>query len=160
MKTETLHILIVEDDPDAVELLEEAFHEIAETRFSQTWWRPCRRDYAAAVGPALELSRCQAFDAILLDLAIPGSREASAFDLLHEATPLTPIIMLARAGDEGLAFAAIRQGAHDFLHLKRLDSIPLAHAIRASVERASWWYAMFRFKGIPPGQARFTGPVS
>ncbi len=149
MKTDTLHILIVEDNPDAVELLEEAFLEIAEKRFSQSWWRPCRRDHTAKVGEALALLRCQTFDAILLDLAVPGTREASAFDILHDEAPLTPVIILASPGDEALAFAAIRRGAHDFVSLQDLDTIPLARSIRAAVERGAWWSASHLYAGIP-----------
>ncbi len=144
MKEEILHILIVEDDPDTEQLLEEAFLEMEERRFGRPWIKACQREYARNVGKALRLLRERPFDAILFDMAIPGDRESSPFELLHGEIPPVPIVVLAEPADEPLAISLVRRGAQDYLLLSELDCIPLARAIRNSIDRSRCQAAMMR----------------
>lgn len=135
MKFDSLHVLVVEEQPGVTQLLEEAFAEIEEVRFAQPWMRPCRRTFASTVDEALALLRERPFDAILLDLAVPGNRDSSSYDLIYDQYPLVPIIILAPPGDENLALSRIRQGAQDYLVTTEIDCAPLAKALRTAVER-------------------------
>lgn len=144
MKFETLHVLVVEDQPGVTQLLEEAFGEIEEVRYAQPWMRLCRRTFASTVDEALSLLRERTFDAILLDLAVPGNRESSAYGLIYDQHPLVPVVILAQPGDENLALSRIRQGAQDYLVTSEIDCAPLAKALRNAVERTRHFTALMQ----------------
>ncbi len=146
MKFETLHVLVVEDQPGVTQLLEEAFGEIEEIRFAQPWMRLCRRTFVSTVDEALTLLRERPFDAILLDLAVPGNRESSAFDLIYDRHPVVPVIILAQPGDEPLALGRIRQGAQDYLVTTEIDCAPLSKALRNAMERSRHVTALTRMR--------------
>lgn len=147
MKLDTLRVLVVEDQPGVMQLLEEAFGEIEEVRFAQPWMGMWRRSEAFTVDEALALLRAKPFDAILLDMAVPGTRESSAFDLIHSEYPLIPVVILTQPGDETLALSLIRQGAQEYLVVPELDCAPLAKALRTAVERARHWTMLTLVQG-------------
>jgi CheY-like chemotaxis protein len=149
MKLETLHALVVEEQPDVVQLLEEAFLEIEEIRFARPWMRLCRRTFVPTLEEALSLLRERTFDAILLGLAVSGNRESSAFELIHDLQRITPLIALVHEGEEARAFSLIQQGAQDYLALSDLDCVPLAKTLRAAVERSRHTLALEQFAGLP-----------
>jgi len=135
MHEKSVRILLLDEDPDDVQLLEEAFIEIEEKRFANGWMMAGERVYAVSVEEAADLLAADSFDAILLDLSLPGSAGLPAFLRLRAQAPHTPLILLAAERDETLALSLIRQGAQDYLLKSGLDCAPLARSLRCAIER-------------------------
>jgi two-component system cell cycle response regulator len=136
MKDKPLHLLVVTDDPDDVQLLEEAFLELEEIRFSRAWLRPAERTYAVSPEEALETAVRERFDAVVLDLNLGGGLEAPAlFHRLREYAPQLPVVVLAGPQQDALAMTLVRQGAQDFLPKSEIDCLPLARALSCAVVR-------------------------
>jgi len=129
-----IRILLLEDEPEDIQLLEEAFLEMEETRFARGW-QSCERVYAVSVEEGLDLLSRDRFDIILLDLALPGGAGLHSFLRVHAQSPETPVIVLTSLADEPLAMSLVRQGAQDYLIKSDLDCAPLARALRCSIER-------------------------
>jgi diguanylate cyclase (GGDEF)-like protein/PAS domain S-box-containing protein len=75
------------------------------------------------------------FDAVLLSLCLPQSQALDAFSQLRAQAPDLPIVVITDAGQEELAFAALRSGAQDFLIKGQIDSDLLMRTVRHVIER-------------------------
>ena len=143
MKETRLRVLVIEGDPDRVQLLEEAFGEMEELRFSKPTYPACSRDYALDWREALDrLEHAEPGarpDAILLNLSDGSSRGLSssgAFRALRLAAPAAAIILMAARVDETMALGLIRMGAQDYVIESEIDCEPLARVLRCAVERS------------------------
>jgi len=85
-----------------------------------------------AAAEALETGPC---DVILLDLSLKDSQGLRTFERMHSLTPMTPIIVLGRDGDEDIAVEAIRLGAQDFLGPRDFSHCYVTRSIRFATER-------------------------
>ncbi|MBM3812741.1 MAG: response regulator [Acidimicrobiia bacterium] len=135
MKETPIRILLLEEDPSEVQLLEEAFMEIEETRFARGWTQPLERAYALSLEEALHCLAFSTFDLILLDASLPDHPGLPAFRRIHAQAPQIPVIALCAEEDESLAVSLVREGAQDYLLKSEIDCAPLAHAIRCALER-------------------------
>lgn len=133
------HILIVDDDPDILivveTLLDAAGHQVATVSDPRT---------------VSDLVRDRSFDAIVLDVMMPG---LSGFDVLHTLRGETtssriPILFLSAHGDSQARIRGLREGADDFLskpfvpeelvlRIERLASQGVASPPRPSEARGS-----------------------
>jgi len=136
MREKPCRVLIVADHPEIVELLDEAFLEINDNRFSHSCMMECRTEHVLDGIEAEELLRQDRFDVVLLDLSLQNNGGLPAFHKIRTEAPETPVIILADSQDETMAISLIRQGADDYLIKSTLDCIPLSQALRCSVERA------------------------
>lgn len=75
------------------------------------------------------------FDAILLDLTLPDSRNLETVRGMHEADTELPIIVLTGLDDEEIAIAALREGAQDYLVKGEIKRSGLVRAIHYAIER-------------------------
>jgi serine phosphatase RsbU (regulator of sigma subunit) len=80
------------------------------------------------------LQSCR-YDAVLLDLNLPDSTGLATFELLHEAFPDVPVIVLTGLDDREMATKAVRGGAQDYVSKANADGETLDRAIRYSRER-------------------------
>ncbi|HXT40988.1 MAG TPA: PAS domain S-box protein [Candidatus Angelobacter sp.] len=76
-----------------------------------------------------------AFDVVLLDLMAPDAKGLAGFRDLRAAVPSMPVVVLAGADDEALAFQAVREGAQDYLVKGEFDGPMLSRVIRYAIER-------------------------
>lgn len=137
MKEVRAGVLIVESNPDQVQLLEEAFGEMEELRFSKPAFPLCDREYALDWREAVEQLRARpGKDAILLNISAEAASALSAFQSIRAAAPAAAILLLAAPADEQLALGLVRQGAQDYLFEAEIDCQPLAHALRCGIERS------------------------
>jgi DNA-binding response OmpR family regulator len=118
--------LVVEDDPDIVELLRhylkrEAFHVEALSDGRQ----------------AVERVRSQRWDLLLLDLQLPGlDGLAVCRELRHDpATRQVPIIIITARGDETDRVVGLEMGADDYV-VKPFSPKELMARVRAVLRRA------------------------
>ena len=125
-----LNILLVEDNPGDIRLLQEILREITTTR--------CKITPAMTLAGALHLltaSDYEPFDVILIDLSLPDSQGIDTFLTLQRQVLNVPIVVLTGLDDENLALSAMQQGAQDYLIKGRVDSSLLLRSIRYAIER-------------------------
>ena len=123
-----IHVLLVEDNPVDVRLVEA---KLAQSGVEFSFQR------AATLGAAIEsLSRRQT-DVVLLDLTLPDSSDLETFARLHSKCLDIPIVILTGREDAELAINAVRDGAQDYLYKGKIDSESLARSIRYAIERSN-----------------------
>jgi PAS domain S-box-containing protein len=130
LTTTVLNILLVEDNPGDVRLLQEILRDASSVR--------CQITPAMSLAAAIQqLSPVEAvcFDVILLDLSLPDSQGLASFLSLHRRAANIPIVVLTGSDDETLALTAMQQGAQDYLIKGQVDSNLLLRSIRYAIER-------------------------
>lgn len=140
MKEHHLRVLVIESDPDRVQLFEEAFSEMEELWFSRPSYPACTREYALDWRDGLhflELPGTPPPDAILLNITRDCAPSApAAFTALRAAAPSAAVIAVAARQDEPAALGLIRMGAEDYLVETEIDCGPLGRSLRCAVERS------------------------
>ncbi|NQU26061.1 MAG: response regulator [Candidatus Nealsonbacteria bacterium] len=130
--TKTTKILLVEDCPADAQrvrrVLSEArgAMEIRGGLFSVEW--------IGRLDAALEALSTRPFNVVLLSLQISRTDGLKALARLRAAADV-PIVVLTDYDDDGLALAAIRRGAQDYVAKDRLDGRLLRRTLRHAVER-------------------------
>lgn len=91
------------------------------------------RVFAAASGPeALELASQHQFEAVVLDVLMPGMSGLEVLERLRIQDPTLPVIMLTGHATSQNAIAALKFGAFDFI-VKGLDHALVAIAVHRAV---------------------------
>jgi PAS domain S-box-containing protein len=135
-----LNILLVEDNPGDIRLLQEILREVRTTRCQIT---PVMTLSAAIKQLSLKtppISQSPSppvpnFDIILLDLSLPDSQGIDSFLALRDRSQHIPIVVLTGLDDQNLAILAMQQGAQDYLVKGQVDSNLLLRSIRYAIER-------------------------
>jgi PAS domain S-box-containing protein len=123
----TVKVLVVDGDPHAARLIQEALTRTHPGRFAIT--------QAPSFEHALACLRIEGWGVMLLDLALPASKGLETLRRLSEAAPEIPVIILSECDEEALSLEALRQGAEDYLQKGMIDGQALARSIRYSIER-------------------------
>lgn len=89
---------------------------------------------AARGEEGVALVRTERFDAVLLDINMPGLGGIEACRLIREIGPFPPIVMLTAQGSDGQEFEAIDAGADDYI-TKPIQFRELIARLRAAVRR-------------------------
>lgn len=142
MADKPLKALLVTDDLDTIALLEEAFNEIEEVRYSRGWIPRCELVPVEQLEEAMAALAAEPFDVILLDASLLDSRLLETFGRLRAAARELPVIVLAEPEEEAQALSLLRRGAQDYLLKPEIDCLPLARTLRAAVERQRLWNAL------------------
>lgn len=127
MQNKPIPVLLVEDDPEDVELLRAFFKNPDKRRVSF--------DHVSTVSEAIERLKTNNVEAILSDLGLPDTTGVEAVSRLHEAAPDMPIVVLTSMDDEVMGDLALREGAQDYLVKGQVDSNLLTKTIRYAIER-------------------------
>jgi DNA-binding response OmpR family regulator len=85
---------------------------------------------------ALSVARRRRFDAIVLDLGIPGMDGLHLLQRLRRGDDATPVLILTARGAVGARVAGLNAGADDYL-AKPFDLDELEARVRALIRRAS-----------------------
>jgi len=100
-------ILIVEDYPDQIELIDRAFRAQKslgfDVEFTSTG-EDCIRKFSE-----------NSYDALLLDYKLPDYSGLEVFQKLKEMGVSTPVIIITGQGDERVAVQAMKEGAADYI---------------------------------------------
>jgi DNA-binding response OmpR family regulator len=120
-----MYLLVVEDNPDLAanigEYLEEKGHIV---------------DYAADGPTGLSLASCNSYDALILDLFLPGLDGLSVCQRLRTVNRITtPILMLTARDQERDKLAGFEAGADDYVS-KPFSLAELLARLTALVRRA------------------------
>ena len=127
-KTETLRILIIDDDPGDYYMTRAMLDQIAETSIETEW--------ASSFEQALEGLRTGSFDLFLVDYFL---EDRTGLDLLREARDLgirAPMIMITGKGSRSVDLEAMEIGAADYLVKGQFDPGILERSIRYTLERS------------------------
>ena len=130
MNTQQVKVLMVEDNPSDVRMIQRLLSQSSEPSFEI--------EVSDRVGAGLEHLRSGAVpDVILLDLLLPDSdpEKLDSFHRIHHAAPAVPIIIMTGMGDRAIASRAVRQGAQDFLVKGEVGSDVLLRSIRYAIQR-------------------------
>jgi PAS domain S-box-containing protein len=125
--SEKINILLIEDNPGDVRLLEIYLRESYNDDFTLL-----NADY---LSKGIQLLEKNKFDIIILDLALPDSSGLETFEKVYAHAPEIPIIVLTGLADESIGVNAVKLGAQDFLMKGKLKSKSLKRSINYSIER-------------------------
>lgn len=125
---ETLRVLVVEDNPADVRLIEENLRRQGPDEF--------RLVHEPSLQRALEQISGEEMDAVLLDLSLSETSGLETLEKFCQTDSVTPIVILTGLDDDQTALEAFRLGAQDYVSKNRLlDGDLLAKTLRYSVER-------------------------
>ena len=127
MAGNSIKVLLVEDNPGDVFLLQELLQEVTTAKVEL---QP-----AEQLCEALECIARDSFDVILLDLSLPDSQGLDTFISTARQTKATPIIVLTGLNDETLALRAMQSGAQDYLVKGQVTCDLLVRSMRYAIER-------------------------
>jgi len=120
-----LHVLVVDDDPALLQGLPEAL------RLRMAGVTVDTADSGAA---ALDRIAAREYDAIVIDIKMPGMDGLALLAEIRTRRPDTPVLMVTGHGEHALAIQALRGGAYDFIQ-KPIDRdhfvAALSRAMRA-----------------------------
>jgi two-component system, cell cycle sensor histidine kinase and response regulator CckA len=123
-----IKILLIEDNPGDVLLLQETLSEITFVELELV--------HVDRLKNALKRLQSEDFDVILLDLVLPDSDGLDTFIQIQAQTPAIPIVVLTGMADEMLAMSAMKAGAQDYLVKGQVSgSDLLLRSMRYAIER-------------------------
>ena len=120
-------ILLIEDNPDDVELLKEL---LSETDLSLSCFK-----HTAELSEGLDLLEHEGFEIVLLDITLPDSYGAETFYRLYNKIPEIPIIVITGNKDDSIIGDLLQSGAQDYLIKGEIDPSLLMHSIQYAIER-------------------------
>lgn len=91
--------------------------------------------HAERLADGLERLAREDVDILLLDLMLPDSQGLETVRAVRTESPGVPIVVLTAAEDEKTAFAAMRQGAQDYLIKREVNATLLVRSARYAIER-------------------------
>ena len=124
---EKMGILLVEDDPEDLMLVQNALQETPYVRFNIR--------HTDNLGPAVALLAQEYFDLVLLDLSLPDSQGMETLHRLSAKAPGVPVVVFTGLGDEASGIQALRSGAQDYLVKGQVDADALFRSLRYAIER-------------------------
>ncbi|MBD3232898.1 MAG: response regulator [candidate division Zixibacteria bacterium] len=128
MLEQKLSILLVEDDPQDLELIESYLRETTE-------FIP-ELHFAERLSEVEEQLSTVEISIILLDLGLPDSRGLESIRMLRREYPEIPIIVFTGLNDEEVGIESVQEGAQDYLVKGQIDTQILTRSIRYGIERA------------------------
>jgi sigma-B regulation protein RsbU (phosphoserine phosphatase) len=124
-----IKIMLVEDNPADQFLVREALVGKGKGQFEVA--------VASRLGEAIERTKAEPVDLMMLDLGLPDGEGLESFARAHSALPAIPIIVLSGLSDQEVALQAVQQGAQDYLLKSSAMEEVLPRAIRYAIERHS-----------------------
>lgn len=124
---EPIHILVVEDNPGDLFLLQEELHGTDLTIATV--------HSAGTLAEAKQILNSKHIDLAFLDLSLPDSFGLDTYTRLQPLTSRVAVILLTGLNDTKVALQALVMGAQDYLIKGDFDEKLLSRAIRYSLER-------------------------
>ncbi|MGB8657319.1 MAG: PAS domain S-box protein [Candidatus Zixiibacteriota bacterium] len=128
MKNHDTQVLVIEDNPGDVRLIQEMLLEVKDKSFNV--------ELAENLSKALERLKQGGVDVVMSDLGLPDSQGLATFEQLHTHSPEVPIVILTSTyDDETTAVEAVSKGAQDYLVKGQVDGKVVSRVLRYAVER-------------------------
>lgn len=136
--TDDLDILLIEDNPGDVRLIEELLRQgddkLDEFSLDGTQPERTRTRHASTLDAGLDCLAQAEFDVVLLDLGLPDSSGRDTLVRVIDQCGFTPVVVLTGLDDRDLGIDAIRSGAKDYLVKGEVTGDGLLRAIRHAIE--------------------------
>lgn len=145
MDKPSLRVLLIEDNPGDVRLMQLALSEAKRASFVV--------ESAGTLEAGFQFLERQQVDIVLLDLSLPDSFGLQTFRTLQDRWPQVPVVVLSGDEDESVATAAVNEGAQDFLVKGRADGDGVGRAIRYAIERHRMLEQVRQLATLDPGTA-------
>ncbi|MGZ4928277.1 MAG: ATP-binding protein [Halobacteriota archaeon] len=124
-------ILLIEDSPSDVRLIEEVLADASHGRFTVVT--------APTLAKGLRMLRQIDVHAILLDLTLPDSYGIDTFHAVIKRAPSLPVIVLTMADNEALGQQMVQEGAQDYVPkdvlMHDMGAATLIRMLRYAIER-------------------------
>jgi len=143
-----LKVLLIEDNPGDVRLVEEALSEVTSPKFHVT--------QVSKLGEGLRLLGKKRFDVVLLDLLLDDSPRLGTLMEVYEQSSNVPVVVLTGLDDDTVSRWVIREGAQDYLIKSQIDGELLRHTLVDAVDRHS---ALVRKGPLPQQQTEVRIPA-
>ena len=127
MDNKHIKVLLIEDNPGDVRLIQEMVREAGAARFELA--------HLERLDEGLKRLGEEVFDVLLVDLSLPDSQGLDTFIRAQAQAPEVPIIVLTGLIDETLGVEAVRKGAQDYLVKGQVDGNLLARSMRYAIAR-------------------------
>lgn len=127
MEKENIHLLVIEDNPADLRLLQEMLKTIVNPTFEIT--------PSDMLVEGLKKLKERNFDAILLDLKLPDSLGLEGLKQIVKQKSKIPIIVFTGSNDDITGMKAIQEGASDYLVKGKVNTELLVRSIRYAIER-------------------------
>src|SRR5690349_4880937 len=123
MTDRPIHVLLIEDNPGDIRLIEEML--------KQSTFPPCELFHINNLHVnEREKVADKTLDIILLDLHFDDMTGLDTYNYANLYFPLVPIIVLTGLQDEHLAYEMVKRGAQDYLLKDALEQTSLMRSIR------------------------------
>jgi two-component sensor histidine kinase len=133
---EPLHILLVEDNPGDVRLLQEMFSTERPDSFEIV--------NLPRLGLALNHLAKGGVDIVLLDLGLPDENGLETVRRVRKLAPEVPLVVLTGRDDDATIAEAMLEGAQDYLVKGQIENRALPRALKYAIER----FRLLRRAGI------------
>jgi signal transduction histidine kinase len=127
MSTQTIQVLLVEDNPGDARLLQEMLADTGTAKLELTH-HGCMKD-------AIRHLTSKVANIVLLDLGLPDANGIAAVREIHAVVPHLPLVVVTGLDDEVVATQALQEGAQDYLIKGQIQGRTLARALRHAIER-------------------------
>jgi DNA-binding response OmpR family regulator len=127
MPSESIRVLLVEDNLADARFLHEGLKEALPEQFQMT--------HVRRLSEALEYLWEDTCSVVLLDLGLPDSHGIDTLVLVRAQAPGVPIVVLTGYQDEAMGDRALKEGAQDYLVKGQVDSKLLARSMRYAIAR-------------------------
>ena len=127
MLAKAIRVLLVEDNPGDVGLMQAMFDGTRSPRFEI--------EVAERLRDAINSVEEHRPDVILLDLGLPDSFGLNTLEQMLGHTSNVPVIVLTGTSDEELGDLAVSRGAQDYLVKGEVDSFALERSLRYAIQR-------------------------
>lgn len=127
MINQPLHILLLEDNPGDVRIIQVMLADGNGSKFTL--------ESVSRLSKGIERLALGSIDLILLDLSLPDSQGIDTFLELYKHASLIPIVVLTGHSDDSVALKTIHEGAEDYLVKGEINGKLITHCIRYAIER-------------------------
>ena len=135
----SVKILLIEDNPGDVRLIEEMFREgeelLQRVDLHESGGRFPQIQHETRLSEGIEQINSSEFDVILLDLNLPDSNGIETLKSVSDAMEMLPIVVLTGLDDRQIGIDAIHQGAQDYLVKDEVTGDTLIRTIHHAIER-------------------------
>ncbi|MGD1982503.1 MAG: EAL domain-containing protein [Chromatiaceae bacterium] len=128
MASESIDVLLVEDNPQEAEIVRLYLAK----RYSRSYTIRHVRTIDAAI---TEIKIASPPSAVLLDLHLPDAKGLDGFERIARIAAGVPIIILTNFNEETTAARSVRAGAQDYLVKREVNAALLHRAILYAIER-------------------------
>lgn len=151
MNQVTLNVLLIEDNPADVHLIQTLLRRTQECYY--------HIDRVETLSKAKEWVVKNSYAVILLDLSLPDARGLETCQVMYQRAPHIPLIVLTGLEDEMTAISALKAGAQDYIFKNELRPNMLTRAIHYAIKRKETLEKLrqseARYRGIIEDQTEF-----